>query len=313
MYTKSVHTLGKQEVHTYKNNQTNNSISIVPGMGALVNELILLDQSIIDGADSSEIDQNPAYKSTVLAPFPNRTADGKYSFNGKSYQLPINEPAANNALHGFIYNRPFTITEETLKEDGVSVILEHEYQGDFPGYPFPFSIQFKIELSDISGLSCILSAVNTGSEDIPFGYGWHPYFKFDCSVDELEVKLPTVKKYLLTNTSIPTGDMTDFPDFKELTLMKGKTLDDCFKIISTNDIVETVVRKPSERFELIVWQENSKNTNNYLQVYTPPTRQSVAIEPMTSCINAFNNGYGLLVLKPNEKTQAGFGVTLRKY
>ena len=38
----------------------------------------------------------------------------------------------------------------------------------------------------------------------------------------------------------------------------------------------------------------------YLQVYTPPDRKSIAIEPMTCIANAFNNGIGLKNLQPEE-------------
>ena len=39
---------------------------------------------------------------------------------------------------------------------------------------------------------------------------------------------------------------------------------------------------------------------NYLQLYTPDHRQSIAIEPMTAEPNAFNSGNGLSILNPTE-------------
>jgi len=39
----------------------------------------------------------------------------------------------------------------------------------------------------------------------------------------------------------------------------------------------------------------------YLQIYTPPHRDSIAIENLSSAPDAFNNRIGLIIAKPNEK------------
>ena len=43
----------------------------------------------------------------VLAPWPNRLGDGRYSFEGIEAQAPINELAANNAIHGLVRWMPW--------------------------------------------------------------------------------------------------------------------------------------------------------------------------------------------------------------
>ena len=48
---------------------------------------------------------------------------------------------------------------------------------------------------------------------------------------------------------------------------------------------------------------------NFLQVFTPPHRQSIALEPMTCNIDAFNNQDGLKMLAPKETLSGVFGVT----
>jgi aldose 1-epimerase len=49
---------------------------------------------------------------------------------------------------------------------------------------------------------------------------------------------------------------------------------------------------------------------NFLQVYTPPHRNTIAIEPMTCLADAFNNKKGLIILKPSETASFSFGVKL---
>src|SRR5438552_3379996 len=42
----------------------------------------------------------------ILFPFPNRIRDGRFTWEGKSYELPTNDPASKNAIHGFTPMRP---------------------------------------------------------------------------------------------------------------------------------------------------------------------------------------------------------------
>ena len=44
----------------------------------------------------------PAYLGKVLMPWPNRIAEGTYSWEGTSYDLPVNEHAFGTSLHGFV-------------------------------------------------------------------------------------------------------------------------------------------------------------------------------------------------------------------
>ena len=46
--------------------------------------------------------------------------------------------------------------------------------------------------------------------------------------------------------------------------------------------------------------EISTDFGEYLQVFTPPNRKSVAIEPMSCPGNAFNSGLGLQYLSPGD-------------
>src|SRR5262249_916220 len=41
----------------------------------------------------------------ILFPFPNRIRDGRFSWAGKEYRLPLNDPSGKNAIHGFACRR----------------------------------------------------------------------------------------------------------------------------------------------------------------------------------------------------------------
>ena len=44
----------------------------------------------------------PDYRGVICAPWPNRLADGTYSYAGRSFEAAINEPERGTALHGLL-------------------------------------------------------------------------------------------------------------------------------------------------------------------------------------------------------------------
>jgi aldose 1-epimerase len=47
----------------------------------------------------------------VLIPWPNRLQDGRYEFDGRRHQLPLNEPEHRNAIHGLVRWGTWTTAE----------------------------------------------------------------------------------------------------------------------------------------------------------------------------------------------------------
>jgi Aldose 1-epimerase len=46
-----------------------------------------------------------------LIPWPNRLEDGRYPFDGATYQVPLTEPEKRNAIHGFLLWQPWEAAE----------------------------------------------------------------------------------------------------------------------------------------------------------------------------------------------------------
>ena len=53
----------------------------------------------------------PRGAGTVLVPWPNRTAGGRWSWQGTTQQLALNEPAAGNAIHGLLRYTFYEVAE----------------------------------------------------------------------------------------------------------------------------------------------------------------------------------------------------------
>lgn len=283
------------------------ALSFLPDFGATPTELHLAlngqQYQIFDGFKTEQqILSNEKSRCIFLIPFPNRVRNGKFSFEGRGYQLPLNKPLENNAIHGFIWNRKFA-----MEETEGSVILSHDFKGDFPGFPFSFLTRIQYDLS-ASKCAVKISVSNTGEIAMPLGIGWHPYFRLQKQINELYLQLPACKHLVADGRMIPTGRKNAFSAFQNQQLIGNKTFDDAFEFMGKQNFYETCLTDKASGRTIIVEQDAGFK---YLQAYTPPDRNSIALEPMTCPANAFNSGEGLIKLLPGETYSGVINILLR--
>lgn len=276
-----------------KNEKLSFQSIIYPNLGASLQKLSSKNTEIIDGISNTLEglnDYKNTCKSAFLFPFPNRISDGKYEFNNKEYELDCNEITLNNALHGHIYDKPFSIKNIEATESSAIVALQYADKGKTKGFPFPYQVEIVYTFSPRK-IVINFQVFNHGEKSFPFGIGWHPYFKTN-NLGSSYLDFEAETQYALNEKMIPKNEIP--LRFKTPLLIKNIFLDDCF-----------ITNKPQVSFICdtykIGMEFSSKTEKYYLQVYTPPKRDCVAIEPMTCAPNSFNNKNGLLVLKPNEK------------
>lgn len=291
-------------------------LEILPAAGGITNGLRLCAAGrafdLIAGlTKQQDIANNTYYRGVPLFPVVNRLDGGRYSHLGKNYQLALNEPERNNALHSFLYNVTPT-AEIRQSETSSTCTLNYSYCGDNPGYPFPVDVQFQFSLADDTGLELIMSVTNRAAISIPFGIGWHPWFTLGGVVDDWQLQLPPVKSTIVDERMLPTGEQAEFGDFAELKRIGDTEFDTCFAIQDTTRQTRatTVLWSQELSVGLEVWQEAGDGSMNYLQLCTAPDRKSIAIEPVSCGINALNTGEGLLTLEPNHEFRSRAGVRL---
>jgi aldose 1-epimerase len=298
-----------------ENVSSGESVVIIPEYGGCVNELLLSkdgdNYSVINGCETfEELIKNENYKSSKMFPFANRIPDGKYKFHGKNYQLPINWPQENHAIHGFIHDKNYTILEETTTENSAKLTIEYQYEGEYPGYPFPFLIILTFLLSE-DDFKYTTEVENTGKSISPIMDGWHPYFKLACeNINDLLLKIPAKQRTEIDERMIPTGKLLPLNNFSDYSKIGSTFFDTCFPLEVNEAIISTELYNQEKNVTFQFWQESGAQKYNFLQLYTPPDRQSIAIEPMSSNTNSFNTGDGLIILKPGEKFEASCGVKL---
>lgn len=280
-----------------------------------------------------------AFDGAVLAPWPNRIADGRYDFNGVSHQLPITEATRSTALHGLVADVDWTVSER----DADSVTLSTEIS-DVPGYPFAMSLEVTYSLigHDDEGedagrgeLRVRTLARNIGQEPAPFGLGFHPWIHPGAEqVDEAQLLIsadtwletddrliPHTVRPFDTGTFIPADHGPDeatcllCKDFRALRSLGHAVLDDAFGTPQRDDHGWSWVRLKGADDRTVVigmdyhfrsWQICTGD-----ELGSDLRRTAIAIEPMTCPPNAFATGSDYDVIDPQGELTVEWSIALR--
>lgn len=301
---------GQFERVSIAHEESGNSLSLVPEHGACLLDLRLGGLSVLDGYQTpQELDFNNWSKSRFLFPFPNRLKHGTYHWDDVIYQFPINDGQTGNALHGMGMMDPFRYTQLETKADEAVIECSYKNEGKHPAYPFRFSIVVRFTLWADHRFELQMTFQNLHDKPVPVGIGWHPYFLLDGQgVDRWRLQLPPCEMIGINPQMIPTGKRYEYDRFKQERVIQSEVLDNCFALTEPKE--RASLSLSNEKHKLEYWQEMGTGKFNYIQLFTPPHRKSLAIEPMTCNVDAFNNGDGLVRLHPGERISAHCGLSL---
>ena len=245
----------------------------------------------------------------VLAPWPNRIRDGRWTHDGVTRQLAITEPARDNAIHGLLRYTEYT----PIARERDSVTLRAVIYPQL-GYPFLLGTAVHYELVS-DGLQVTHFVENLGVEAAPVAIGSHPYLKIGgVPTADLSLRLDAASHIEVDDRLLPTGEVpvdgTEW-DFREGRRVGDVDLDDAFGELASEDgqVLHTLTA-PDGR-SVSIWADDEFD---YVQVFT--TREfpgedgdvAIAVEPMTAPAEAFNSGRGLRWLGPGEDWQLSWGI-----
>lgn len=250
---------------------------------------------------------------TPLVPWPNRLADGSYTFDGVSHQVALTEPDKHNAIHGLLRWRPWQVVRRSNDRVRMGTRLH-----PMPGYPFVVDVEADYAL-DEEGLRVSITAVNVGAQPCPYGCGQHPYLSpgtgliDDCSLQlEAATRILTDEERQLPIGTEPTaGSPYDFSRPKDL---GSQRVDFAFTDLARDRDGRAWARlggPDGRRAEL--WVDD---TYPIIELYTGDTlepgrrRRGLGTEPMTCPPNAFRTGEGLMRLEPGQAVTATWGARL---
>lgn len=278
---------------------------IIPGCAAMLHAFGVRNQNVdvqlIESFNSlgeyKERVEPEGYKGCKLSPFVCRIKNSTYIFGEKKYTVE-NRSGADHALHGLLYNKAFEIVDEVSNDMHASVSMKYNYKGDEQGYPFKYECLVTWELFG----DCLLR-VNTVIENkdiglIPIQDGWHPYFNFGHTIDELELEFQSKNMLVFDNDLIPTGEKIPFDKFITVTPIRDLHFDSCYELDLQECQPLCVLRSPIKKIEVKIFPQRSYP---YLQLYTPDDRQSIAVENISGPSDGFNSG-NFTTLEPGQIT-----------
>lgn len=279
---------------------TSSSVEIIPSCGAMLHAFTVHDEkaniNLIDSyKNKKEFDshaEEEGFKGLKLSPFPCRIPNAVYNFNNKQYRLG-RFLRNGSALHGLLYNQSFKIVEEEINEDCASILLSYEYKADEAGYPFTYDCNIKYTLGKNNALSIITTIVNTGSLSLPIADGWHPYFTFGNTVNDLELQFQSEEMLEFVNL-IPSGKILPYKGFIKSALIGETELDNSFVLDFSKAQPMCILWDPISKWQLEIYPDKNYP---YLQIYIPPHRKSISIENLSAPPDSFNNGIGLITLE----------------
>ena len=235
-----------------------------------------------------------SFKSSKLSPFACRIPGGKYIYDGQEFELK-HKFKDGSAIHGLLYNKAFKQTDSFFDEQKASVVFKYNYKEEDDGYPFNYSCEIRYTLFPRNTLQLQTTIINLDDLPIPLADGWHPYFTLGGKLDEWLLQFASTALVEFGDDLVPTGRLLPYDAYHEAMLIGDTSFDNCFMIEPNEGYAACTLRNETTGLQLSIFPDT---TYPYLQIFTPPQRNSIAIENLSAAPDAFNNKMGLLMLQP---------------
>lgn len=247
----------------------------------------------------------------VLAPWPNRVRDGRWSLDGAEQELDLTERARGNALHGLLRHSDYELRELTDETVHLGAVIAPQH-----GWPFLVDTWVLYALTD-DGLRVVHGATNLSDRPMPYAVGTHPFLRVgDTPVEDLVLTVRADQYVDVDERLNPRGLAsvagTRF-DLRSGVRVGDLDLDTAYADVESGSTAAAWLAAPDgSRTELMQdadW--------DYAQIFTTDLypdqaegtpRRAVAVEPMTAPPDALNSGDGLVWIEPGRSWQGAWGL-----
>jgi aldose 1-epimerase len=287
-------------VYSLHDDTTQAQAAILPSFGFNMFDLRLplageVRPILVADPDFPDRPSHPARHGTpILFPFPNRIRNARFSFHGREFQLPAtNGP---NAIHGFAMEAAWDVVEHKATSDQAYIVGRYQISKQSPEaralWPADAVLQVRYGLAGLR-LSMTVTVSNPTGDELPYGFGIHPYFRLPFApggdLARTQIVIPASKFWVLKDF-LPTGEVRPVDerlDFRNGQPIKGLKLDDVLTGLEYQGgrgLARLVDLDKKAEFRL-TFDESIRE----LVVYTPPGKPDVlAVEPYTQSTDAIN-------------------------
>ena len=287
-------------VYTLRDESGGGMASVLPSYGFNLFDLRLpiagqVRRVIVAGDDFPDNPVSPGRNGTpVLFPFPNRIRDGKYAFEGKSYEIPVGTKV--HAIHGFAIAAKWDVVEQGATETEAFIVGRFHLAEHAPEsrdlWPTDAILTIRYALSGRK-LTMTIKVENPTDKDLPYGFGIHPYFRipFTSKAPEDGTVILPASEYWPLEGYLPTGEKKPVGpriDFRQGQTMAGQELDDVLTDLNFDGdrcVCRLVDTDLQAEFRLSFDRHFRE-----LVVFTPPFGGGtlIAVEPYTQTTDAIN-------------------------
>lgn len=285
--------------------------AVVAEVGASLRVYRVGGVDVVRPYDEAEI--APAFSGMVLAPWPNRLANGMYEYGGTVHQVAVSEPSRMTALHGLVTHVRWQTAG--VSDDGSAIELAHTIVPT-TGYPWPLRILVGYALTD-DGLRATITATNGGGTTAPYGVGVHPWLDLgDAALDDCTLRVDANRHVTIDNRLLPTGTepVSNGFDLRQPKPLAGRAYDDAWTdLVRDTDGLSWLLLGRPDGTTVAMWADGAARA---WQVCTGDEvdairRTAVAAEPMTCVADAFRTGDDLVDLAPGASHTLTWGLVLR--
>lgn len=181
---------------------------ITPTQGANLCRFIYGNSAIID-SNMDALGERGFPGTPVLYPTPNRVRNGRFIYKNRTYDQVKN--GKKIVLHGLVLNEEWENDEPRIEEDGVAFNTWIDFSEGAPVFEaFPFRHRLTLHYClGKAGIGITYTVRNLDRQEIPFGFGLHPFFRKLSGDGETYVRLPANCVMDATSDLLPTGRLID--------------------------------------------------------------------------------------------------------
>lgn len=242
-----------------------------------------------------------------LYPWANRLGALHYNVTGRDVFLNPSSPLLHFDEHGLpMHGVPWAKLQwevTSASEEKLSARLAWSGKELLEIFPFRHAVEMNVHIGP-GGLT-LETIVSAGPESlVPISFGFHPYFGIPgIPRNEWKLHLPAMRRLVLDGQGIPSGEAIPF---SETDAPLGTTsYDDGFAL----DEDQTGFAITGAGYAIrIEFMEGFR----FAQVFAPPQKELIALEPMTAPTSALASGQNLVLLQPGKKYSASFRVSVER-